>query len=148
MSSSAWTAKLLLTAGKLGLASCCHDALRRFAFSLKSWLLLCQLESLLLWKLNVTQKKPNTHKTLLSPFQVTSLHSLLSNCPRDRSCSSGLVCRSRWWVLLQSLSGPLLFPISPQLNFGPEGSIFWLSPLGLQKWDPSQIMKSSKVFGS
>lgn len=112
--SLAQTAKLFLTASKHVLTSCSHDTLGLFAFSVNSWLTLCQLEIVLPRKLSMTQTQNS-----LSPFPShISAQPVLWQPTRPR----GLLCSSSameaYWVLLRSLSGSELFPSLNSLILG------------------------------
>lgn len=105
--SLAWTAKLFLTASKHVLTSCSHDTLGLFAFSVNSWLTLCQLEIMLPRKLSMTQKQNS-----LSPFpSLVSAQPVLWRPTGAQGLYSSSAIEA-CWVFLRSLSGSVLFPIS------------------------------------
>lgn len=90
--SLAWTAKLFLTASKHVWTSCSHDTLKLFAFSVNSWLTLCQLEIVLPRKLSMTQKQNS-----LSPLSKSRI---CTACPLMTHRTAGALLLICYWGLL------------------------------------------------
>ena len=140
----AWTAKLFLTASKHVLTSCSHDILKFFAFSVNSWLTLCQLE------IYAATKIEYDSKTKL-PLFLSKSH-LCTACPSIAHrigappvfvCCWGLLCLPQESLRLSAVSH-----LSTALSWIRAWQFLSLSPLCIQKLGLSQITSSSKAFES